>query len=242
MRLGQIHHIDIVADTGAVRRVVIVAEDPQFRSQACSRLRHKGQQILRYAVGQLAYFRRRMGADGIEIPQDGSVQILVRMGFVANDFLIDLLGIAVGRQSRLNRSVLIYRQMRFVRLTVHGAGRREDEILHPMQFHHFQQRNQAADIVAIVEQRFLHRLAYRLACRKMDDTDNIRKCLEHIVQIHKIAAIDIGELRFASHNCSNAVQHVNRRVAQIIHDCHVVALLHQFNRCMGTDITRSACN
>ena len=47
-----------------------------------------------------------MRADRIEVPKDCSLQILVRMGIVADKLLVDLLGVAVWAERLLDGSVL----------------------------------------------------------------------------------------------------------------------------------------
>ena len=62
-----------------------------------------------------------MRTDGIEIAQNGSMQVLVGMRLVADNFFVDLLGVTIGRERFLYRRRLIYRQMRSVRLAINGA-------------------------------------------------------------------------------------------------------------------------
>ena len=54
------------------------------------------------------------------------------------------------------------------RVAVDGGRRAEDDILHPVRGHHFTEHQGAVNIVMIVEQRFLHRLADRLQPGEMD--------------------------------------------------------------------------
>ena len=101
-----------------------------------------------------------------------------------------------------------------------------------MQFHYLQQGNKAADVVAVVHERFLHRFAHRFAGCKMDDAYDVRELVEDVVQVHEIAAIDIREVRFTTDNRRDSVQDVYRRVGEVVHDGNVVALLHQFDHGM----------
>ena len=109
-----------------------------------------------------------------------------------------------------------------------------------MRTHYLQQRDQTADVVTIVEQRFLHRLTYRLAGCKMDHTYRVRIGRKHAIQIDEVTTVDIGELRTTAHNLLYAVQHVHRRVAQVVYYRHIVSLLHQFNSRMRTYIAGSS--
>ena len=66
------------------------------------------------------------------------------MCLITDDLFVNLLGVAIGREGFLDRSHLIYRQVLRVGLTIYGAGRRENEVFHPMQTHHFEKGNEAA--------------------------------------------------------------------------------------------------
>ena len=208
MRLSQVNHIDIIANTRAVRGVVIITEDFQFRTQAGSSLRNKRQQVLRHTVRQLTDICRGVRTYRVEIAQDSSVQIAVCVRRIVDNLLVNLLCITVRRERFLDRRRLINGQVLCVRLTVHGARGREHQILHFMQLHHLQQRHEATDIVAVIEERFLYRLTDRFAGRKMDNSHNIRILLEYAIQIYEVAAVDICERRLASYDGGNTVQHI----------------------------------
>ena len=144
MRFRKIHHVDIVTNARTIGGVIVISEDLQLLTETGSGLRDERQKVLRYAIRQLTDLSRWVRANRIEITQDGSVQLRVRMSLIADDLLVDLLGVAVRRESLLNRRGLIYRQMSCVRLTVHRAGRRENEIRHMIQSHDLQERHQTA--------------------------------------------------------------------------------------------------
>ena len=75
----------------------------------------------------------------------------------------------------------------------------------------------------------------------MDHSDDVGIGTEDSIQVHKITAVDVRELRTTSYYRLNAFQYVHRRIGEIIHDSDIVALLHQFYRSMRTDIAGSAC-
>ena len=182
-----------------------------------------------------------MCAYRVEIAENGRIQFAVCMCLVTDDLLVNLLGIAVRRECFLYRRCFIYRQMVVVRLTIDGAGRGKDEIIDLMQLHHFEQCTETAKIVAVIKERFFHRFTNGFAGSKMNNTHNVRIGLEDTVQIDKISAIDIGEIRLASYNSSDTFQDINRRIAEIIDNGHLIALLHEFNGCMRAYIASSAC-
>ena len=76
----------------------------------------------------------------------------------------------------------------------------------------------------------------------MDGTYDIRELAEDVVQVHEIAAVDIGEVRFATDDLGYSVQDVDGRVGEVIHDGHVVAALHELYDRVGAYIAGTACN
>ena len=162
------------------------------------------------------------------------------MRLVVDDLFVDLFGIAVRRERFLDRRGLIYRQMIGVRLTINRAGRGENDILHLMQTHYFQQRNEAAEVITVIKKRLLYRLSDRFAGCKMDDTYDIRKLFENMIQVHEVTAVNIGEIGFLTHNSGNSVQYIDGRVTEIVNNRNVVALLHQLDGRVRTDISGSA--
>ena len=230
MRLGEVHYIDIIADTGSVRRIIIITEDFELGAHTRCRLGDKRQQILGNAVRQFSYQSRRMGTNRVKITQDSGMQIPVSVSLVANNLFVDLLGVAVRRESFLDRSRLINRKVVGIRLTIYRTRGREDQVLHLMELHDLQKGNEAAQVIAIIEERLLYRLSYCFRCCKMNDAYDIRILLEYVIHIHKIAAVHIGKVRSLAYDFLYSLQHINRGVAEIIHDCHLIACLHQFNR------------
>ena len=207
--LGKIHNIDIIADTGAIRRVIVIAEHFEFRTNTGCCLSDIRQQVLRDAVGQFADKGRRVRAYRIEIAQDNSVQLFIRMDGVMDDLFVDLLGIAIRRERFLDRRGLIDRQMGSVRLTIDRTRGGEDDVTHTMKLHDLQERDQTTEVITVVEKRFLYRFVNRLAGSKMNDTNDIRILTEDIIQVHKIAAVHIRKFRFDAGDCFNAIEHID---------------------------------
>ena len=127
MRLGKVHDIDVVADAGAVGRVVVVAEDGQLLADAHCRLRDVGDEVVGHAVGQFADERRGMGTDRIEVSQDDALDGCAAMDEVVDDLLVDLLGVAIGRGGLLVGCVLGDGQVLGVGLSIDRAAAGEDD-------------------------------------------------------------------------------------------------------------------
>ena len=71
----------------------------------------------------------------------------------------------------------------------------------------------------------------------MDHAYDIGIGTEDIIQVHEVTAVDIRERGFASYDSGDTIQHIYGRVAEVIHDRDVVALLHQFHRRMRAYIS-----
>ena len=96
MALGQIHHMDIIPDTGAIGGIVIVAENAEFLPAAHSHLGDKGHQIIGNTPGIFTDAAAFMGADGIEIPQKAHAPIGICYAQRLQDLLGHVLGPAIG--------------------------------------------------------------------------------------------------------------------------------------------------
>ena len=69
MRTGQIDDVDIVADAGAVGRVVVVAEDAQLGADASGRLGEVRHEVLRRTRGAFADLGRWVRADRVKVAE-----------------------------------------------------------------------------------------------------------------------------------------------------------------------------
>ena len=95
MSLCEIDHINIVAYARSVRSVVIIAEYAKFFTDAYSCLREIWNQILRHTVGELADLCGGMCTDRIKVTEDYALERCAGIDDVCDDFLGDLLGVAV---------------------------------------------------------------------------------------------------------------------------------------------------
>ena len=77
MPFGQITHMDIVAHTRAVGRIVVVSEDGQLFAPADGHLRNVRHQVVGRTVGVFPDQARFMRAHGIEIAQQHQAELRV---------------------------------------------------------------------------------------------------------------------------------------------------------------------
>ncbi len=96
MTPGQIHNVDVVTHTGAVRGGVVVAKDVHLFQLAHSHLGDVGHQVVGDAVGVLADQAALVGTDGVEVAQQRHVQAGVRLADVLQNALGKGLGGAIG--------------------------------------------------------------------------------------------------------------------------------------------------
>ena len=67
--LGEVHHVDVVPDAGAVRRLIVVPENPQMVKLTYSYLGDVGHQVVRYAIRVLADKPALVGAYRVEVAE-----------------------------------------------------------------------------------------------------------------------------------------------------------------------------
>jgi len=145
---------------------------------------------------------------------------------VLNDLFVDLLGVSIGRGSRFDGSILIDGIL--VGFSVDSTGGGENDTLHVMLGHQLQQVDQRNKVVAVVEQRFLYRLADGLAGSKMNDAVEgvLFKQSLHRAMIGTILLIEEGPF---PGDASDTLQHTSSGVRKIINDNHFVPGLLQLN-------------
>ena len=122
MCLCKVYHVDVVANTGSVGRVVVVSKYLQLFSDAHCCLRNEGDEVVGNAVGKFADECRRVRADGVEVAKDDALNGCAAVDVVAYNLFVNLLGIAVRAASLLDGCVFGYGKMLFGGLTVHRAA------------------------------------------------------------------------------------------------------------------------
>src|SRR3989442_908613 len=225
VRIGEIGHVDVIAQARAVGRRVIVAEHLQSRPAARRVDGARNHVDFRRVV--LPDLALRIGAGRVEIPQRNRVDA-VRALEVRQRALHRQLGFPVAVDRRLR---MRFRDRRLDRLAVCGAGRREHEGLHRFRCHRFQHAQRAGHVVPVVPRRLTHRLANVEQRRKMHDG-------EHIVLAKRLA--DRGHIRDVTFHevaegCSTAVA-----CDQVVVDDHAVPGLAQRLRRVTADVAGAA--
>ena len=122
MCLGKVNDIDIVADTCTVGRIVVVAEHLELLTYSHSGLCDVGDKIHWHTVGQLTDDGCGVRTNGVEISEQDGLDRRTTVDIVAYDFLVHLLGIAIGAFGWLDGSILCYRKIFGVGLALYGAA------------------------------------------------------------------------------------------------------------------------
>ncbi len=96
MPRGEVAHVDVVADARAVGRVVVIPKDHEPVAPPHRHLGDEGDEVIGNAAGVLANLARGMRPHGVEIAQQHHRFGGVSRRPVAQDFLDEKLGAAIG--------------------------------------------------------------------------------------------------------------------------------------------------
>ena len=107
--------------------------------------------------------------------------------------------------------------------------------------HQFEKIEETGDVVAIVEKRFLHTLAYSLACCKMYDSLDVRILIKNALHCRIVATIHL--LKSGSNACNlfYTVNYVCIGIAKIVNDDYLISSIDKFNGGVRTDKTGATC-
>ena len=236
---GEVHDVDVVADARPVGRRVVVAEDREALAQSGGGLRDEGHEVLRHAARQFADQRRRMCADGVEIAQRDAFHAGVGGERVAQNVLAHLLGVAVGRSGRLAGRLL--RHGLLLRLAVNGARRREDDVPAAEFTHQADDVHKRGEVVAVVFERLLHRLAHGF--RRCEVDHRVEFVLfEDLAESRPVAAVDLDEGDVHAGDLAHAFDGVEVAVRKVVDDHHVVAGVDEFHGGVRADVACTAAD
>ena len=154
----QVDHMDVVAHPSAVRCVVVIAVDLKLRQLADGDLGNIGQQVVRDAVGVLTDQSALVGADGVKVAQQHHAPLRVGGVQVAENLLDHHLGVAVGVGGGGGHP--LFKGNRIVH-AVDGGGGGKDNPLAAVLPHALAEHQGAGDIVVVIFQRLVDRLAHR---------------------------------------------------------------------------------
>ena len=229
--LGQIHHVDVVADTRAVGGIVVVAEDVEEGTAARSHLGDVGEQVIGDALGILTHETRLVGAHGVEVAQDAHRPVGGGLVDVGQNALDHLLGLAVGVGGDAEGGGLLDRDLGGV--AVDGGRGGEDDDLHAVLLHSLAEVEGGDEIIEVVGSGNGHRLTHGLQACEVDDALDIGVLGEHAVKSLGVAEVGLVELGAHTRDGGDTVQHDLLAVAEIVYDDGGLTRLDQLDDGMG---------
>ncbi len=162
---GEIHHVDVIAHPGTVRCRVVVAKHPQLLELAHPHLTDIGQQVVGNTVGIFPDKAALVGTDRVEVAQQHDGPAGIGFGEILQDLLHHQLGAAIRVGGAGGE---IFPQRYRGRIAVDGGRGAEYQPEHAGFCHLFTQHQGAGDVVLVIGERDLARLANRLEPGEMD--------------------------------------------------------------------------
>ena len=227
MRLRQIAHMDVVADTGAVGRWVVRAEHRDLAALSVCDLQDQRNEV---GFGEMRFAERtvRMRAAGIEIPQRGVPQA-GRGRRPAHHALHDALGLAVA-VSRIESGSFLNGNLFGFAVDRCGGGKNDRSDV--MCSHLLEQYARAADVVVIVAQRQFAALAdLRERCKMNYAVDVL--LFEQAGEKGCIANVALIKSAGRRYGCAEAG-------AEVVGHDHMIAGLEHCPHCVRADIACAA--
>ena len=126
--IGEVHHVDIIAYAGAILGRVVVTKHGQRVATTNGDLGDVRHQVVWDPLRVFPHVARRVGADRVEVAQQGNAPL--RLGFlqVGQDLLYHQLAFAVRALRGAGREAFDIRDFRLI--AVDGSGGAKDKVLH----------------------------------------------------------------------------------------------------------------
>ena len=235
---GEVHDVDVVADSRSVGRRIVVAEDVELRTTANCDLRDIRQEVVRDSCGIFADEPRLVRADRVEVAEKNHVPLGICLLDVLEHLLHHELRPAVGVCAAGRREVFADRHRLGIAVDRSGAG--EHDVLAAVVAEALQERESAAEVVVVVLERDLRRLADGLERREVDRRPERALLVEHRVHLLLVAYVELVELYVLSGYLLYARKRLLRAVAEIVHHDNLVASVQQLHNRVASDVSGSA--
>ena len=228
--------MDIIAHPRSVGRGIIVSENAHFVELPYRDLRNVRAEIVGDTVRVFPDQPRFMRPHGIEIPKDRYIKSIVRFIEIAQNIFDEKLCPTV-RICCGKRKILFDRHR--MRIAVNGGRGGKHDVLTAVSAHRIEQYEHARDVVMIIFERLLHRLAYRFQPRKIDDRIDLifGKDLIERGGVEDIVFIKFDRL---PHDLFYPADRFVLAIDQIVDHDHAIARFYQFDASMAADIAGSA--
>ena len=235
---GEVNHVDVVADSRAVGRRVVVAEDGQLFQAAHRDLRDVRQQVVRYARGVFADHAGLVRADRVEVAQQHHVPFGVGLLHVGQHFFEHGLCLSVG--VRAFALGAFFGNRNHGRVAVHGGRRREDDVLAAVVAHGVQEHERGVHVVFVVFERHGDRFANGLEPGKVDAGVKV-VFLENLVHGGGIADVSLDEGDGLPDNFGDPAERFLARVHEVVDGDNGMALLVEFDNRVRSNVTGATC-
>ena len=240
MALGQVHHMDVIPHAGAVRGVVVVAENMQLLQLAHRDLGDVGDQIVGDTVRVLADETAVVGADRIKIAQQGHVQARIGLAVVDEDALNKELGGTVGIGGAAGGEVLPDRYGGGI--AVDGSGGGEDEVLHIVAAHSLQEHEGTAQVIAVILQGLRHALTHRLQTGKVNHCVDVRMLGKKGLHLMGIAQLGLDEGDGLAGDLLHSTEGLLAGIAEVVRHHNVISRLEEFHTGVTADVPGAAAD
>ena len=235
--LGQIHHMDVIPDAGAVGGRIVVAVDTELLPAADGHLGDVGHQVVGNAPGVFADHAAFVGADGVEVAQKHNAPFLVGESHAGEDLLGHVLCPAVGVGAVAGAAG--FPQGHLVVAGVDGSRGRENDLLAAHVRHDLGQNQRGIEVIVVVTPRLGDGFSHGLQAREVDDGGNLI-FRENFPQERLVPYVSLVEFDFPAGNGLHPLQALGVGVAQVVDDRHIVSAVEKFNAGMGADVSGAA--
>ena len=240
MAPGQIHHMDVIPDAGAIGGGVVSTKDVELFQLAHGYLGDIGHQVVGDAVGVLADETTFVGADGVEVAQQSHVQGGIGLAVVHENLLDEQLGGTIGIGGAAGGEVLTDGHRGGI--AVHGGGGGEYKVLHVVGPHGVEQHQGAGEVVGVVFQGLGNALTHGLETGEVDDRINVGVLVEDLLHGGCIAQVCLHKGNGGASDLLHAMNGLGAGVDEIVHDDNVVAGLNELHTSMAADIPGAAAD
>ena len=238
MTTGEIHDMDIITDTRAIRCIIIVTEDINLRKLTDRHLCHVRKQVVRDALRILTDQTGLVRTDRVEVTKQDDIPLRICRVNIRQNLLLHPLGPAIRIRAGALRAVLRNRNLR--RIAIHCRRARENDILAAMRTHLVGQIQRGTDVRTVILDRLVHRLTDGLQTCEMNDRidlilieDTLHRCtIHHIIRI---------KLHLLTGDLLDPVHGLLIRIIQIVDDHDIIACVQKLHTCMASDISSTTC-
>lgn len=179
-----------------------------------------------------------MGADGVEVPQQGHVQGGVGGANVGQDALGKGFGGAIGVGGGAHGEIL--GDGHSSRVAVDRGGGAEHKVLAAVAAHHVQDHQRAVQVVGVVLDGLGDALAHCLIGGKLDHSVNVRALGKDLLHILLAGHVSLIEAEVLAGDLLHPLQRGVAGVVEVVRHYDVIARVQQLDAGVAADVTSAA--